>query len=193
MALGGSSIGNCAFPSSGIRLNGGCCAVEVKIAPSNQTLILAGDSATGKSAVSPRQSADPSANGAVLQRVTVVTALPDSTMVYVHADYAPASTAAAGRMVATQPKAATQSPVATTNAAAADAESADTDPSDASGHSGTLVQLSSPEYTSLLHSSDGSRDPSGNPQSPNQNVNLYAQTQLINAGGNKPTLVDVHA
>jgi hypothetical protein len=166
----------------------------VKIVPSNQTLILAGEGAAGKLAVSPRQGADPSASGPVLQRVTVVTALPDSTMVYVHADYA----AGIGRVVAAPPKAAAQSQLPAPTATSAHVTSASTSSSDSadpssSDESASLVQLSSTEYSSLLRGSGGSRDPSGNPHSLNQNVNLYAQTQLINNARGKPTLVDVHA
>ena len=170
----------------------------MKIAPSNQTLILAGEGSAGKSAVAPRQNADSPANAPLLQRVTVVTALPDSTTVYVHADYATDGTAASGRVVATQARGNIQAAL-TPTAAADNTETAHTDSSDASdsaetaaSNRGTLVQLSSPEYANLLRSSDGSRDPNGNPHSLNQNVNLYAQTQLI-TGARATSLVDVHA
>ena len=63
----------------------------MKVTPSNQTLILASERGVrggdARRATSEAQSG--SSPAAVLQRVTVMTALPDSTLVYLRADYAP--------------------------------------------------------------------------------------------------------
>ncbi len=80
----------------------------MKIIPSNQTLILAGESGAPRRFQTP---ATGNAGGAaVLQRVTVVASRPDDTLIYLQADYSspadssartvsPASTASTGKAV----------------------------------------------------------------------------------------------
>ena len=79
----------------------------MKVAPNNQTLILAGER---EHRVPPRAalgSALPDdSGGSVLKTVTIVTALPDTTLVYMRADYSPRGDAPSARSVATPPRAA---------------------------------------------------------------------------------------
>jgi hypothetical protein len=84
----------------------------VKVIPSNQTLILAGEHGAqgGRSGTVGHAFVDASgaailpSGGAVLKRVTMVTEFPDSTRVYVRADYASHRDAAPDNVVAIQPR-----------------------------------------------------------------------------------------
>jgi len=167
--------------------NGGCCAAEVNITPSSQTLILAGEQVpqSAKPGVSAGQGHDAAPSGAVLRRVTMLTAWPDSTLVYVRADYAPPANPSPDNVVAIQPK----SIVASAHTGISEGAAAGT----------TLV--AQPRRYSLSVRTH-SRDVNGNPQSPSGGGGLstylkpeeqYAQTQRILAGEPRTSHLDVHA
>jgi hypothetical protein len=77
----------------------------MKVTPNNQTLILASERGHG---VAPRAPlalamADGS-SGSVLKTVTIMTALPDTTLVYLRADYSPRADATSPRSIAAPPQ-----------------------------------------------------------------------------------------
>ncbi len=86
----------------------------MKITPSNQTLILASDrrGAAASSANSTAKSAAP--NGSVLQRVTIVAARPDTTVLYLQADYSAAGDSGTARSTLTAGSPGAQSASAST-------------------------------------------------------------------------------
>ena len=62
----------------------------MKVTPNNQTLILAGERGYGVPSRGALVSALPDgSSGSVLKTVTIMTALPDTTLIYLRADYAP--------------------------------------------------------------------------------------------------------
>jgi hypothetical protein len=164
----------------------------VKVIPSNQTLILAGEpgaqggrsstagralgAAEGGGAAAPLSGAVLPSGGAVLQRVTMVTAYPDSTLVYVRADYASHRDAGPGNVVAVQ------------------AQSISPQTQDSTS--------SAPLGSGLARISEASKDVYGNPQTPSRQVGLsahlrpeeqYARTQRILADARPTAHLDVHA
>ena len=66
----------------------------VNITPGSQTLILAGEGRNPTRASDAPSGKTAASNGAVLQRLTIVASQPDTTLVYVQADYATLSDAA---------------------------------------------------------------------------------------------------
>jgi len=62
----------------------------VKVTPANQTLILASDRRGAANKPATALGKTPATGGSVLQRVTIVAARPDDTLIYVSADYAQA-------------------------------------------------------------------------------------------------------
>ena len=77
----------------------------MKVTPQNQTLILAGEREHRVPPRSPLALALPDdSSGSVLKTVTIMTALPDTTLVYMRADYSPRSDASSARSVATAPR-----------------------------------------------------------------------------------------
>jgi hypothetical protein len=167
----------------------------VKVIPSNQTLILAGEQVSQgpKPGTDGGQGLNTAASGgAMLRRVTMMTALPDSTLVYVRADYAPAADAARGSVVATQPK---------SIASSAQAGSVEGGAFGAASN-GALVTLPRSAQSGPTGISDTSRDVHGNPQSISGHGALssylrpeeqYAQTQRLLAAAPPALHLDVHA
>jgi hypothetical protein len=77
----------------------------MKVTPNNQTLILAGERGDGVPSRGALASALPDGSRAsVLKTVTIMTALPDATLVYLRADYSPPADAPSARFIATAPK-----------------------------------------------------------------------------------------
>ncbi len=170
----------------------------MKVTPSNQTLILANEGPAGtpaQSALSEALSTGSSAGDSVLQRVTIVTAHPDSTMVYLQADYAAAGRSSADispdSIVATIPAVTplTYGPrltAASVTAPGAITASATADGVDTTANrpsSGALVAPYSRSPT-IAYASTSTRA-----------VNLYASTQniLSDSGSAIHVHVDVHA
>jgi hypothetical protein len=78
---------------------------SMKVTPNNQTLILAGERGYGVPSRAALASALPDgSSGSVLKTVTIMTALPDTTLVYLRADYSPPADAPSPRFIATDPK-----------------------------------------------------------------------------------------
>ena len=80
----------------------------MKVTPNNQTLILAGERdhrAPPRAALA--LALPDGSSGSVLKTVTIMTALPDTTLVYMRADYSPRADASSARSVATAPMPAT--------------------------------------------------------------------------------------
>lgn len=74
----------------------------MKVTPNNQTLILAGERdhrAPARAALALARPDD--SNGSVLKTITIMTALPDTTLVYMRADYSPHAEASSPTSVAT--------------------------------------------------------------------------------------------
>jgi hypothetical protein len=136
----------------------------VKVTPSNQTLILAGERGgpTARSAAGLDHTLTIASGDAVLQRVTIVAAHPNDTLVYVQADYAAANESAPrpGR-----------SPI---DASATDAVIASI------GKSGTMA-LPAPQA------------PRSGPQTMSRGVGLYVSTQRILSDAPAAVHIDVHA
>jgi hypothetical protein len=147
----------------------------VKVTPSNQTLILANErpGLSGKSSMTLDQALN-TAPGSVLQRVTIVAARPDTTLLYLRADYSSQ----------------TDSPSTPPDDSIAVDERADTI---ARTDAGTLVASSTPSRNSLMAQNIARRDTYGNPQTMNRAVEQYASTQRILVDGAEPVRVDVHA
>lgn len=148
---------------------------------SNQTLILAGERA-------PPRSNEAAGSGAVLQRVTMMAARPDDTLVFVRADYSSgsdyaytysnsnaASSASAGSTGAAEPSLIADASVAT---------------SSGSGTGGTAVIPLTMSRSMLPVSS---RDPYGNSRTSNRSVEQYARTQRILTDTHEPHYLDVLA
>jgi hypothetical protein len=122
---------------------------------------------------------------AVLQRVTMVTALPDSTLVYLRADYGRQADTAPDNVVATQAKA---QPLDHDASAGAESPAA-------SGSA--LVTSQQPRPARLSNMKDGY----GNPQTQDQGglsshlrpEEQYAQTQRILTAAPHAMQLDVHA
>jgi hypothetical protein len=77
----------------------------MKVTPNNQTLILAGERDHRASPRAALALALPDgSSGSVLKTVTIMTALPDTTLVYMRADYSPHAEASSPRSVAAPPK-----------------------------------------------------------------------------------------
>lgn len=180
--------------------NGGCYAAKVKVIPSNQTLILASEhGAQGGRSGTVGRDLNTASSGAVLQRVTMVTKLPDSTLVYVRADYASDGDAshgdaAPGNVVAIQPKSISPQPQ---DGAISDKALG------TAGGSNALVTSSAPTAgTGLAKISGASQDLDGNPQTHSRRVGFsaqlrpeeqYAQTQRILTDTRPTAHLDVHA
>ncbi len=170
----------------------------MKVTPSNQTLILASERGArgGNSGVGVAQTPGSASSAAVLQRVTMVTALPDSTLVYLRADYARQSDVVPDNVVATQPKAAPPQSKAPTR---------DYDVSDGSKDPVTgnaIVASPRPFAAGLARLSGASaKDAFGNPQLLSQGglssqlrpEEQYAQTQRILGEVPYRAHLDVHA
>jgi hypothetical protein len=149
----------------------------VKITPSNQTLILAGDrrGAAASSADSTAKSAAP--NRSVLQRVTIVAARPDTTVLYLQADYSAAGDSGTARSALAAGSPGAQGASAST---AVVAQQRTTSPSQA------LVGAS---RTSVSHPiGSGSGFSSYVPP-----AEQYARTQRILADSPRVPQIDVHA
>jgi len=136
----------------------------MKVIPSNQTLILAGE----RGHIAPSRAALGSAlhdstSGSVLKTVTIMTALPDTTLVYLRADYSPprdAATSARSVAIAMPPK-----PPSTYT-----------------------------RSDSAANRSPGAlRDAYGNLRAQSRHVELYAQTQLLLTSTTATAHIDVHA
>jgi hypothetical protein len=150
--------------------NGGCFALEVKVTPSNQTLILAGERVgTGGRPAS------------TLQRVTIVAARPDATVLYLRADYTPHTDARPALPARNLPDEQADSVI--------DANT-DTVPLSSGG---ALVSSSTPTRNALVSIGPGRRDAYGNLPTANRAVEQYASTQRIQIDGSEPVRVDVHA
>jgi hypothetical protein len=139
----------------------------MKVTPNNQTLILAGERGYGVPSRGALVSAVPDgARGSVLKTVTIMTALPDTTLVYLRADYSPSADyslpadARSPWSIATAPKPALAY--------------ARTD-STANRGSGAL------------------RDAYGNPRAQSRHVELYAQTQRLLTSTANAVHIDVRA
>jgi hypothetical protein len=173
----------------------------VKVIPSNQTLILAGEhgaqggrsGTVGRAFVAASGAAVLPSGGAVLKRVTMVTEFPDSTRVYVRADYASHRDTAPDNVVAIQPQ--SISP-----------QTQDANVSDGAlgtpGSGNALVTTSGPLGSGLSRISGASKDVYGNPQTLSGQAGLsahlrpeeqYAQTQRILADTRPTAHLDVHA
>jgi hypothetical protein len=143
----------------------------VKVTPSNQTLILASE----RGGIPPRpatlldRALGIASGDSVLQRLTIVAAHPDDTLVYVQADYAAGANSASGGM---------QSSVQSS----ADAPTA-----------GALVApLANPGAVARV-APQTLPAPRGVPQSLSRGIGLYASTQRILADAPATVHIDVHA
>jgi len=166
----------------------------VKITPSNQTLILAGER-RGPGAPSGNSPAKTAANsgsaGSVLQRVTIVAARPDTTVLYLRADYSPATNAVRNAAATGAPRTASRL-ARPTSGAALDTGSTSSSTGATPGTSPVVWQ-----------SASATRDAYGNAFSSNSStpglssylhpVEQYAQTQRILGVAPRVTQIDVHA
>jgi hypothetical protein len=135
----------------------------MKVIPSNQTLILAGE----RGHIAPSRPALGSAphdgtSGSVLKTVTIMTALPDTTFVYLRADYSPRDAAPSARSVAVAMPPKPPSTYARSDSAA-------------------------------NRSPGALRDAYGNLRAQSRHVELYAQTQLLLTSTTDTAHIDVHA
>lgn len=173
----------------------------MKITPSNQTLILAGER-RGQGAASGNSPGKAVANstpaGSVLQRVTIVAARPDTTVVYLRADYSPATTGASDSGVTYVPRNASRPALPGAGDAALGSES----PTSANTSLPTTAGRSS--GTSLvLRPVGATRDAYGNSVSSSSTTpgissylhpaEQYAQTQRILGITPRVPQIDVHA
>ena len=139
----------------------------MKVTPNNQTLILAGERGYGPPSRGALVSALPDgSSGSVLKTVTIMTALPDTTLIYLRADYAPpadyslAADAPSSRSIATAPQPA----------------------------------LTYARTDSAANRGPGAlRDAYGNPRAQSRHVELYAQTQLLLTSTAETAHIDVRA
>jgi hypothetical protein len=157
----------------------------VRVTPNNQTLILAGERA-------PTRGADAVGSNAVLQRVTLLAARPDDTLVYFRADYSSGSGYGdaydADSIASSFSPADTARGAAPTSTASADG-SASTPATSAQAGSGTILPL----IPSRLIVPSSRRDLYGNPRTANRSVEQYAHTQRILAANQDPHYIDVLA
>jgi hypothetical protein len=146
----------------------------VKVTPSNQTLILAGErvGTGGRPATT-------------LQRVTIVAARPDATVLYLRADYTPYTDARPALPAPNLPDEQADSVIDVNTDTSTDASSL------SSG--GTLVSSSTPTRNALVNIGPGRRDAYGNLPTANRAVEQYASTQRIQIDGSERARVDVHA
>jgi hypothetical protein len=137
----------------------------VKVTPGNQTLILASERgpAAGMPARALSQSVPSRATDAVLQRITIVAARPDSTVVYLRADYA----------------AEDRSPLAPASARTYDATRQDIVPGDP-------TQPRTPARAGLPA-------PRPDPYGSNRGISLYTSTHRMSLETITAVHVDVHA
>lgn len=179
----------------------------MKVAPSNQTLILASERGTRGASLGEDKDAAPAPSAAnTLQRVTMVTALPDSTLVYLRADYAPRDLAdidVPDDVISIQSKVATLAKTPAQATADLDGKP-DAAGSGISGNLGgantALVASHSSFSDSLARVSGSSKDAFGNPHTSGHGgltsllrpEEQYAQTQRILAAPDSVQL-DVHA
>jgi len=145
----------------------------VKVSPSNQTLILASESGVPAAQQAPTafDRLASASTDAVLQRVTIVAARPDSTLMYYQADYATpddAGTAAGGTY--SRPVASSITSLRTASAAMPAPAGGE---SFASGTAGAMARVSSPAAS--------------------RGVSLYARTQGNLAESPTTGYLDVHA
>jgi hypothetical protein len=139
----------------------------MKVTPNNQTLILAGERGYGIPSRGALVSSLPDgSSGSVLKTVTIMTALPDTTLVYLRADYSPPgdysppADAPSSRSIATAPKPA----------------------------------LTYARSDSAANRAPGApRDAYGNPRAQSRHVELYAQTQLLLTSTAETAHIDVRA
>jgi hypothetical protein len=160
----------------------------VKVTPNNQTLILASE----RGAAGGRSNAkldsdfdlDTASTGAVLKRVTIVAARPDTTLLYLRADYSSQSDAATD---------ATPS-----YPADADAQTA----SDEATTAGSALVATTAPRQSLMAASGVQRDSYGNIQGSKRDTGFasylsptdqYARTQRILSDEPEYAHIDVHA
>ncbi len=66
--------------------------IAVKITPTNQTLILASERRGSSNLTGATSASKAGATGSTLSRVTIVATQPDTTVVYLRADYTPSRT-----------------------------------------------------------------------------------------------------
>jgi hypothetical protein len=137
----------------------------VKVHPSNQTLILANErpNSDTKSSQMLDEAWGAAASGSSLQRITIVAARPDTSFLYLRADYASQSNATTPGASASEP-----------------AEGIDDGPASAAPSSsrGALVSLPVPaRYASI--GAAAQRDAYGNSPTMNPAVEQYARTQRI--------------
>lgn len=152
------------------RLIGGQYINIVKVTPSNQTLILASERRTSgaKSSTALDQAVTAASKGGTLKRVTIVAGAPNSSVVYVSADYATLQDASASHE---QSAAVASSGVAARNVGLA-AFSAGTSAAFGDSHQNT----GGSQISAFL--------------SP---VEQYAQTQRRASGASQAALIDVLA
>lgn len=177
----------------------------MKVTPSNQTLILANEGPAGTPAQSALRSAMQSVPGAdsggdsVLQRVTIVTAHPDSTMVYMQADYAAAGRSFADispdSIVATIPAAApaTYGPRLSPSSAASAGAPAPVSSTSVAAIAGTDMAANGSASGGALVASYSRSPSTGFANRSSRAVDLYASTQNILSVSQGANHIDVLA
>jgi hypothetical protein len=172
----------------------------VKVIPSNQTLILAGEQGAqgarsgtvGRTLGAASGTGVLPAGGAVLKRVTMVTEFPDSTRVYLRADYASHQDAAPENVVAVQSQ--SISPQRQDNLSGGTFGAA--------GGGNALATSPGAVGSDLARVPGASKDVYGNPQTLTRQAGLsahlrpeeqYARTQRILADARPTAHLDVHA
>jgi hypothetical protein len=160
----------------------------VKVTPNNQTLILASERGMPAGRSSAKLDSDfdldSASTGAVLKRVTIVAARPDTTLLYLRADYSSQSDAATDT---------TPSYSADTDAQAA---------SDEANSAGSALITTTAPRQSLVAASGAPRDSYGNIQGSKRETGFasylsptdqYARTQRILSDEPEYAHIDVHA
>jgi hypothetical protein len=140
----------------------------MKVIPNNQTLILAGERGHGGGPRTALGQPTDGSSGSVLKTVTIMTALPDTTLVYLRADYSPRANSSPRTDAPSSRSVAVATPRNPTSIY--------------TGSGGAGNGLPGP-----------TRDAHGNLRAQSRDVGLYAQTQLLLTSTAETAHVDVHA